>query len=130
MFVVFARGAVVFRAQVTNCMRTWYRCVRGHDDTVSCTLSLHDALPIFLQEGEADRVRGHDRLGVLDEVAELRIAVLTQDRKSTRLNSSHVASSYAVFCLQKKSSSRYLASNILRSRVNRNCPSLSDVADI
>src|SRR5690625_6965018 len=25
-----------------------------------------------------------------------------QDRKSTRLNSSHVASSYAVFCLQKK----------------------------
>src|SRR5690606_39486466 len=26
------------------------------------------------------------------------------DRKSTRLNSSHVKSSYAVFCLQKKSS--------------------------
>src|SRR5690625_5509816 len=26
-----------------------------------------------------------------------------QDRKSTRLNSSHVAISYAVFCLQKKS---------------------------
>src|SRR5690625_7053528 len=25
------------------------------------------------------------------------------DRKSTRLNSSHVASSYAVFCLKKKS---------------------------
>src|SRR5690625_6183966 len=27
------------------------------------------------------------------------------DRKSTRLNSSHVASSYAVFCLKKKSNS-------------------------
>src|SRR5690625_2178006 len=27
-----------------------------------------------------------------------------QDRKSTRLNSSHVASSYAVFCLKKKRS--------------------------
>src|SRR5437870_11387804 len=26
----------------------------------------------------------------------------TSDRKSTRLNSSHVASSYAVFCLKKK----------------------------
>src|SRR5690625_6952270 len=26
----------------------------------------------------------------------------TRDRKSTRLNSSHVASSYAVFCLKKK----------------------------
>src|SRR5207253_3118172 len=29
------------------------------------------------------------------------IVVLTQDRKSTRLNSSHVAISYAVFCLKK-----------------------------
>src|SRR5690625_6450795 len=29
-----------------------------------------------------------------------------RDRKSTRLNSSHVASSYAVFCLKKKSRMR------------------------
>src|SRR5690625_110633 len=29
----------------------------------------------------------------------------TRDRKSTRLNSSHVAISYAVFCLTKKTSS-------------------------
>src|SRR5690625_5352233 len=29
------------------------------------------------------------------------------DRKSTRLNSSHVAISYAVFCLKKKKSNRY-----------------------
>src|SRR5690606_41435263 len=29
-------------------------------------------------------------------------AVKTRDRKSTRLNSSHVKSSYAVFCLKKK----------------------------
>src|SRR5690625_6885602 len=28
--------------------------------------------------------------------------LLAQDRKSTRLNSSHVAISYAVFCLKKK----------------------------
>src|SRR5690625_6641893 len=28
--------------------------------------------------------------------------VIDQDRKSTRLNSSHVAISYAVFCLKKK----------------------------
>src|SRR5699024_12464437 len=28
--------------------------------------------------------------------------VLVQDRKSTRLNSSHVSISYAVFCLKKK----------------------------
>src|SRR5690625_6558871 len=28
--------------------------------------------------------------------------IITEDRKSTRLNSSHVAISYAVFCLKKK----------------------------
>src|SRR5439155_16778047 len=32
------------------------------------------------------------------------------DRKSTRLNSSHVAISYAVFCLKKKTSTRKLRS--------------------
>src|SRR5690625_6611109 len=30
-----------------------------------------------------------------------------EDRKSTRLNSSHVAISYAVFCLEKKKDSRW-----------------------
>src|SRR5690349_23454046 len=64
------------------------------------TLSLHDALPI----SEARRRRTETRLrrrgpGLrLGERAE-RVG----DRKSTRLNSSHVEISYAVFCLKKKS---------------------------
>src|SRR5690625_6968249 len=33
---------------------------------------------------------------------ELGLAHIIKDRKSTRLNSSHVAISYAVFCLKKK----------------------------
>src|SRR5690625_6182384 len=39
-----------------------------------------------------------------DEVREVydRIMEISEDRKSTRLNSSHVAISYAVFCLKKK----------------------------
>src|SRR5690606_39295893 len=32
---------------------------------------------------------------------------LMQDRKSTRLNSSHVKISYAVFCLKKKTQNKY-----------------------
>src|SRR5438132_8355086 len=32
------------------------------------------------------------------------VIVLVQDRKSTRLNSSHTVISYAVFCLKKKNS--------------------------
>src|SRR5690625_229425 len=43
----------------------------------------------------------HELIADLEE--RYRVTVLTQkDRKSTRLNSSHVAISYAVFCLKKK----------------------------
>src|SRR5699024_11323233 len=38
----------------------------------------------------------------IDFTAENRIEELAEDRKSTRLNSSHVSISYAVFCLKKK----------------------------
>src|SRR5690625_5120036 len=37
------------------------------------------------------------------------LAVAHIDRKSTRLNSSHVAISYAVFCLKKKKQCRNMA---------------------
>src|SRR5437870_12042987 len=72
------------------------------------TLSLHDALPIFVQrhveagaavEHQAVRGRAHVVVHELDGQA---AATEVQDRKSTRLNSSHVAISYAVFCLKKK----------------------------
>src|SRR3989442_10734459 len=47
----------------------------------------------------------------------------SQDRKSTRLNSSHVRISYAVFCLKKKKLRRYGASqktlDYLREMRNR-----------
>src|SRR5699024_12524600 len=36
------------------------------------------------------------------------IFVVTINRKSTRLNSSHVSISYAVFCLKKKTDTRYI----------------------
>src|SRR5439155_25596913 len=39
---------------------------------------------------------------------ELLVVSGRQDRKSTRLNSSHVAISYAVFCLKKKRKTRRL----------------------
>src|SRR5690349_22816265 len=53
------------------------------------------------------RARRH-RLEVRDLVVERRVSEAPRardrlvDRKSTRLNSSHVESSYAVFCLKKK----------------------------
>src|SRR5215475_15720659 len=54
------------------------------------TLSLHDALPILRPSHPSLRWGRWDQ------------SCLPQDRKSTRLNSSHVKISYAVFCLKKK----------------------------
>src|SRR5207253_8869705 len=47
-------------------------------------------------------------LGEATKVALLRkrVPLLHGDRKSTRLNSSHVAISYAVFCLKKKTKNK------------------------
>src|SRR2546427_7549071 len=58
------------------------------------TLSLHDALPIYMVRLVANRLRD-DEVGTWP-------GVLGVDRKSTRLNSSHSQISYAVFCLKKK----------------------------
>src|SRR5690242_20841168 len=82
------------------------------------TLSLHDALPIsevvvrdveplcFGRKGRGLPVLGARgrRTDVMDDLALLRLLLfnLLQDRKSTRLNSSHMSISYAVFCLKKK----------------------------
>src|SRR2546430_16736966 len=63
------------------------------------TLSLHDALPIYLvpQPVPQPGRRVVDR-APLWAVQSRRL----RDRKSTRLNSSHSQISYAVFCLKKK----------------------------
>src|SRR5436309_10721065 len=45
----------------------------------------------------------------------VKIPPCTTDRKSTRLNSSHVKNSYAVFCLKKKSHGGYLLVALLSS---------------
>src|SRR5439155_25741446 len=71
------------------------------------TLSLHDALPIFpgrhWPPAQVELGAFAEDRRPLDHVFKLaNIARPGIDRKSTRLNSSHVASSYAVFCLKKK----------------------------
>src|SRR5262245_64264274 len=79
--------------------------------TAIYTLSLHDALPIC---GPAGRQRGTRRRparrggrfggpeGAAAGGAGHRARGAVPDRKSTRLNSSHLGISYAVFCLKKK----------------------------
>src|SRR5690606_40341219 len=69
-------------------------------------LSLHDALPISEKERDfggcrcqAFQITGD--LSRTDPVCD-KSPDHEQDRKSTRLNSSHVKVSYAVFCFKKK----------------------------
>src|SRR5690606_42089381 len=76
------------------------------------TLSLHDALPISSSSRRAMSLvsgsvspSGDGMSSGLDNRAAAgpqRSKKASQDRKSTRLNSSHVKISYAVFCLKKK----------------------------
>src|SRR5205807_4699559 len=91
------------------------------------TLSLHDALPICSERGDvcldrnvsierslsermiADaRQAGLAGVGLVaaepfgQHVTDLEMLGLFRDRKSTRLNSSHLVISYAVFCLKKE----------------------------
>src|SRR5690242_21578450 len=74
--------------------------------TAIYTLSLHDALPICgmrvvrsfsRQQAEAATFTRNGHLMARQEIL---------DRKSTRLNSSHMSISYAVFCLKKKMDSK------------------------
>src|SRR5690606_39343725 len=89
------------------------------------TLSLHDALPISSWRGAIsdDRrdfhsdigcarsryARGRHASSMNAKTSSTTARVLAsgvKDRKSTRLNSSHVKISYAVFCLKKKNKQR------------------------
>src|SRR5688500_19285412 len=87
-------------------------CIYMYKDLVTSqkyALSLHDALPICRAEVVQRAARRHDervaerpaqRAGRLRDLDLRRLD--GQDRKSTRLNSSHLVISYAVFCLKKK----------------------------
>src|SRR5690606_39709998 len=96
----------------------------SHDSATTAiyTLSLHDALPIFSAHAKQKEYqlasltsrlsyeqRQQQAKSVPDRYSAPAIAAAnasrvarSRDRKSTRLNSSHVKISYAVFCLKKK----------------------------
>src|SRR5699024_12350019 len=75
------------------------------------TLSLHDALPILANRANSQIATNHPALSpainkfdsIINTNPKIK-PIFTIDRKSTRLNSSHVSISYAVFCLKKKKS--------------------------
>src|SRR5258708_16281755 len=93
------------------------------------TLSLRDALPIssalllviFLFI--IPIILLADLLALSQFKFGLKLFEKIQDRKSTRLNSSHQIISYAVFCLKKKNHQRLLKDFTRRMRTPRPLPS-------
>src|SRR5438067_7419282 len=92
------------------------------------TLSLHDALPILRRRRRWARRRSRSDAH-LPRAARRRTAgarpPTSPDRKSTRLNSSHVSISYAVFCLKKKTNTHEKISTI-----NSSMPTYQDVSSL
>src|SRR5690242_21518346 len=92
-------------------------------------LSLHDALPIFHLTWSWSCSDATSRLSsaAASNLSRPRILKMfwptCEDRKSTRLNSSHMSISYAVFCLKKKN---LCADEVLFS-INRNAYRLCSV---
>src|SRR5256885_13159149 len=85
------------------------------------TLSLHDALPIFetISTGVLVHSRAADASATMTALAPSRSGAKSErpsgghrDRKSTRLNSSHLVISYAVFCLKKKKKNAITSSRV------------------
>src|SRR5207253_7612114 len=87
-----ARAAGVSTATVSNVLNRTGKVGRGTSKVVLSTVKRMAYVP----DVHARHLASRDRrtLGII------------VDRKSTRLNSSHVAISYAVFCLKKKKKMR------------------------
>src|SRR5262245_52643745 len=70
-------------------------------------LSLHDALPICRWQSTKPGMR-------IMFAASTTLAPAAEDRKSTRLNSSHLGRSYAVICMKKKTEGNEIIHGLLR----------------
>src|SRR5204863_9231527 len=91
----------------------------GAPPTQIYTLSLHDALPISMLLPELERFGVSSRFtaNIGDSHQFYAQANYYKDRKSTRLNSSHVEISYAVFCLKKKTSALQITERTVKFHI-------------
>src|SRR5438105_8261472 len=82
--------------------------IRPHQSSVLRLARQHAGAPLVVSESLLRVIGRGVARAVIDEI-ELRIVGdrSPQDRKSTRLNSSHEWISYAVFCLKKKKTQQY-----------------------
>src|SRR5699024_11486367 len=102
-------------------------CYSSTTSSILFTLSLHDALPIlyctpcesFFTESQLVDGKCPD-CGRPCQPAKEEAYFFKIDRKSTRLNSSHVSISYAVFCLKKKNNCNVLTNDSILKLKRKN----------
>src|SRR5690625_6432063 len=108
LFVFMIFGWITFLADAQE--------VRSPDENVRAVFEVKDSIPYYSIFYKDREIISSGRLGldlITDEFEKQGIKIAADryslkdgfeisDRKSTRLNSSHVAISYAVFCLKKK----------------------------
>src|SRR5258708_29202488 len=101
--MIVSHGVLFLYVSVSVKMISLYFFFNDTATTEIYTLSLHDALPISCVHSRG-RLAGSVpcRLRSKESAQPRRGPKWPEDRKSTRLNSSHQIISYAVFCLKKK----------------------------
>src|SRR5690554_7131998 len=96
------------RRRHTRCGRDWSSDVCSSDLTANSVIGANDResedpnINFYLGQGLAARAFSYFNLVQLYQFIYVGNQSKPADRKSTRLNSSHVRISYAVFCLKKK----------------------------
>src|SRR5205807_4672091 len=77
---------------------TLFRSLFFRDRQIVPIAPLYPRAQVVAQLVVSDQVQGEE----IDRSTHADLAIRDEDRKSTRLNSSHLVISYAVFCLKKK----------------------------
>src|SRR5437868_8715916 len=108
-----------FSSKLYQLSSAWHLFFNAPSSTKIYSLSLHDALPIY------SRINSHQTAARGGRAPRWRPGLRQwlrrrRDRKSTRLNSSHVSISYAVFCSKKKTffDGTQALQRVLRIRAN------------
>src|SRR5205085_7326870 len=86
----------------TTLFRSFFLLGETFDAKIALSLGLVDfVVPDSAVQGEAERMARELAAGPTEAYGAIK-RLFSEDRKSTRLNSSHSQISYAVFCLKKK----------------------------
>src|SRR5437773_6063519 len=118
MYYFMSRSFTILRLLLWQAYFSYTLFFKDAAPTEIYTLSLHDALPICIAWPLAIVLAFS--AGAAWHVATAQDA----DRKSTRLNSSHITISYAVFCLKKKKHQSHKAIVLRLMLLNNNSSAL------